>query len=83
MASIAQKVNIEPTMVIKTVRVNEKGLHILLEDESVQSIPEQQDMTAEFHEIATFPHLMKRQCDTNSDILDTTSSAIYELRLLY
>ena len=92
-ASIAMKINIEPTKVTRTVRVNQKGLQILMDDDAINAIPEQQDMTAEFHEIGTPPiHSMKRewdagptdiQVDGDISVVEAVHSTGYELRLLF
>jgi hypothetical protein len=91
-SSIAMKLHLEPTKVVRTIRINQKGLQILLDDEAVQSIPEQQDMTAEFHEI-TPPHQpVKRewdagptdiQVDGDINVVENVLSTGYELRLLF
>jgi hypothetical protein len=92
-AGIAMKINIEPTKVTRTVRVNQKGLQILMDDDAINAIPEQQDMTAEFHEIGTPPiHSMKRewdagptdiQVDGDISVVEAVHSTGYELRLLF
>jgi hypothetical protein len=92
-AGIAMKINIEPTKVTRTIRVNQKGLQILMDDDTVSRIPEQQDMTAEFHEIGTPPvHSMKREWDTGPtdiqvdgdiSVVENVHSTGYELRLLF
>lgn len=91
-AGIAMKINIEPTKVTQTIRVNQKGLQILMDDEAVQSIPEQQDMTAEFHEITPPAQPMKRewdagptdiQVDGDVSVTENVNSTGYELRLLF
>ncbi|KNG47659.1 cp2 transcription factor family protein [Stemphylium lycopersici] len=90
---IAMKIKIEPTKVTRTIRVNQKGLQILMDDDAVSRIPEQQDMTAEFHEIDTPPvHPMKRewdagptdiQVDGDISVTENVHSTGYELRLLF
>ena len=89
---IARKINIEPTRVTRTIRVNQKGLQILLDDEAVQSIPEQQDMTAEFQETIPPQQSVKRewdsgptdiQVDGDISVIENVHSTGYELRLLY
>ena len=87
------KINIEPTKVTRTIRVNQKGLQILMDDDAVGGIPEQQDMTAEFHEIGTPPaQPMKRewdagptdiQVDGDIGVAENVNSTGYELRLLF
>jgi hypothetical protein len=90
---IAMKINLEPTKVTRTVRVNQKGLQILMDDDAINSLPEQQDMTAEFHEIGTPPvHHLKRewdagptdiQVDGDISVTENVHSSGYELRLLF
>merc|ERR1712230_114832 len=88
---IASKCNVEPTKVLRTLRINKQGLNILLDDESVVELQEGQDMVAEFLEMR--PHSpMKRewdsgptdvQVDGDIDVATTVQSDGFELRLLY
>jgi hypothetical protein len=89
---IAMKINVEPTKVTRAIRVNQKGLQILMDDDAVQQIPEQQDMTAEFHEITPQQQPMKRewdagptdiQVDGDIGVIENVNSTGYELRLLF
>jgi hypothetical protein len=89
---IAMKLHIEPTKVTRTIRINQKGLQILLDDDAVQCIPEQQDMTAEFCEIIPPQQPLKRewdagptdiQVDGDIGVIENVNSTGYELRLLY
>lgn len=92
-SSIAMKIKIEPTKVTRTIRINQKGLQILMDDDAIHGIPEQQDMTAEFHEIGTPPvQPMKRewdsgptdiQVDGDISVIENVNSTGYELRLLF
>ncbi|KAF2685530.1 CP2 transcription factor family protein-like protein [Lentithecium fluviatile CBS 122367] len=91
-SGIAMKLQIEPTKVSRTIRINQKGLQILLDDDAVQAIPEQQDMTAEFHEIIPPLPPPKRewdagptdiQVDGEIGVVENVHSTGYELRLLY
>ena len=92
-SAIAMKIKIEPTKVTRTIRVNQKGLQILMDDDAISRIPEQQDMTAEFHEIGTPPiQPMKRewdagptdiQVDGDIHVIENIHSTGYELRLLF
>ncbi|CBX98070.1 similar to CP2 transcription factor family protein [Plenodomus lingam JN3] len=92
-SSIAVKAKVEPTKVTRTIRINQKGLQILMDDEAINRIPEQQDMTAEFHEIGTPPtQSMKRewdagptdvQVDGEINVIENIHSSGYELRLLF
>lgn len=49
--SIAIKCQIDGTRVSRTIRVNPKGLQIMVDDEVVRELPEGQDMAVEFSEI--------------------------------
>ncbi|KAF2278487.1 uncharacterized protein EI97DRAFT_456875 [Westerdykella ornata] len=89
---ISMKADIEPTKVTRVIRINEKGLQILMDDDAVREIPEQQDMVAEFHEITSSQQPLKREWDAGStDIqvdgdvgaIETVNSTGYELRLLF
>lgn len=88
---IATKINIEPTKVTRTIRVNQKGLKILMDDDAVQRIPEQQDMTAEFHEITPQEPVKREwdappteiQVDGDLGVIENVNSTGYELRLLF
>ena len=88
---IATKINIEPTKVTRTIRINQKGLKILMDDDAVQRIPEQQDMTAEFHEITPQEPVKREwdappteiQVDGDLGVIENVNSTGYELRLLF
>ena len=91
--AVATKCDIEPTKVLRTVRISRQGLHILFDDECLQELSEGQDMSADFHEIQPeSPSRMRRewdagptdiQCDGEMPMTQTTSSTGYELRLLF
>lgn len=51
--NIAIKCGVEPTQVIRTLRINSKGLKIMVDDEVVRELPEGQDMIVEFVEVDT------------------------------
>ena len=90
---LATKCNIEPTQVLRTVRITRQGLHILLDDDCINALPEGQDMTAEFCEIVpdlptmattkleTSPSAVK--CDGDLAVTENIHSSGYELKLLY
>ncbi|EMC99980.1 hypothetical protein BAUCODRAFT_21663 [Baudoinia panamericana UAMH 10762] len=91
--SLAMKCDIEPTSVLRTVRISRHGLHILFDEECIRELPEGQDMTAEFCEIRPdSPNRMRRewdagptdiQCDGDVPTVHNTFSSGYELRLLF
>lgn len=89
--SIAAKCNVDPTRVTRTIRVNPKGLKILVDDEVVQEIPEGQDMTVEFTDIKS-DALPKREWDAvstdiqvESDVaaVEAATSTPLELKLIF
>lgn len=91
--AVATKCNIEPTHVIRTVRVSRKGLHVLMDDEAIREMPEGQDMTAEFTEIKQSTSVKPSrewdsgptdiQVDGDINIIENMPSSGYELKLLY
>jgi hypothetical protein len=88
---IAMKCNIEATKVFRTIRINNKGLNILFDDETVKELPEGQDMVAEFTEIIPSSPMRREwdstsaeiQVDGDMDVATTVQSEGYELRLLF
>lgn len=93
-SGISMKIDVEPTKVTRTIRINQKGLQILMDDDAVREIPEQQDMVAEFHEISSpsSQQPLKREWDAGpTDIqvdgdvgaIENVNSTGYELRLLF
>ena len=48
--SIAKKCGVQPTQVTRTLRINPKGLKIMVDDEVVRELPEGQDMIVNFTE---------------------------------
>lgn len=51
--SIAMKCGVDPTHVTRTLRINPRGLKIMVDDEVVRELPEGQDMVVEFVEVST------------------------------
>jgi hypothetical protein len=89
--SVASKSGVEPTKVLRTIRVNKAGLNILMDDETVIDLPEGQDMIADFIEMRP-QEPMKREWDAGPtdirvdgdiDVVSTVQSNGYELRLLF
>ena len=88
--AIANKSDIEPTNVIRTVRVSRNGLQVLFDDDCVRELPEGQDMTAEFEAISESPGMVDDawndvdlQCDGDLTTLNNVATSGYELRLLF
>ncbi|KAG9552758.1 hypothetical protein KCU79_g12449, partial [Aureobasidium melanogenum] len=72
-SAAATKFDIEPQRVVRTVRINQKGIQILMDDEAVREMPEGQDMKAEFATV----DVQQGQWQSRSP------SSGYELRLVY
>jgi hypothetical protein len=89
----AMKCNVEPTEVLRTLRISREGLQILFDDDCIRELPEGQDMTAEFSEMQpeTPARPMREwdagptdiQCDGELPTVENVSSTGYELRLLF
>jgi len=86
---IAIKSGVEPSKVLRTLRINSKGLTIIVDDETVVELPEGQEMVAEFQELRSHSP-MKREWDSgptdiqvDGEVTQATQSEGYELRLLF
>lgn len=90
-SAVASKCNIEAAKVVRTYRVDRKGLHVLFDDDCIRELPEGQDMTAEFTEITETPNKSMREWDlgdeSNADehlsLTDGLHGLTYELKLLF
>lgn len=90
--AVATKCKIEPTLVLRTVRIM-NGRTILFDDECIVELPEGQDMTAEFTAVdLDTPSKSLRdwdagpsdvQCDGDISTTQNVNSSGYELRLHY
>jgi hypothetical protein len=88
--AVALKCDIEPTDIIRTLRVSRNGLQVLFDDDCVRELPEGQDMIAEFEQIAESPGMdgdvwndVDLQCDGDITTLHNIATTGYELRLLF
>ena len=63
---ISAKWQMEASQITRTIRVNPKGLQIMIDDETVQELPEGQDMIVEFSEIGPIPSV-KLESGTNAN----------------
>jgi hypothetical protein len=85
---VARKSGIEPNRVLQTVRIKQ-SLHILFDDDTVQELPEGQDLIAEFHEIKPKSPTKREwdsgptdiQVDGDIDVSQNVQTEGYELRL--
>ena len=73
--SIATKCQVDPSRVSHTIRVNSRGLKIMVDDEVVQELPEGQDMAVEFSELESMSPWGHEQRNSSRSPL--------ELRLLF
>jgi hypothetical protein len=86
---VAVNSGVEPFKILRTVRVNQKGLTVLFDDEIVTHLLEGQDMIAEFHESksqalnAWDAGLTKFQINYGLDVVETVQPESFELRLLF
>lgn len=83
---IAAKCEVDPGRIARILRVNPKGLKIVVEDETVRELPEGQDMIVEFSNIET--GISKKQSDSTKpgSICQNTDDAPLtqlEMRLLF
>jgi hypothetical protein len=89
----AMKCDIEPTQILRTIRISRDGLHILFDDDCIMELREGQDMTAEFSEMQPGSPMKPMrewnagstdiQCDGDLSTVETVHSTGYELRLLF
>jgi hypothetical protein len=88
---IAMKSGVEPSKILRTVHINNKGISILMDDETVVELPEGQDMIAEFQTIRSSSPMKREwdsrptdvQVDGEVDSIQTSHSEGYELRLIF
>ena len=88
-ASIARKCEVDPNHVIRTLRVNPKGLMISVDDDVVSALSEGQDMVVEFKEVDTTAGL-KREPDSGASTPKASEASVgqatttsLEMRLLF
>ena len=72
-SATAAKFGVEPQKVVRTVRMTQKGIQILMDDEAIRELPEGQDIKAEFATV----DVQQSQWQSGSP------SSGYELRLVY
>lgn len=86
--SVAAKCEVDPARVRRTLRINDKGLQILVDDDVVRELPEGQDMTVEFTEIDPDMNLLvkeeQRTPTLNPEAFSTSNGTRpLEMKLLY
>lgn len=87
-AAVASKCHIDPTKITRTYRIKREGPQVLFDDECIRELPEGQDMTAQFSEVAQTPNKPMREWDLGDadgdlSIAEEVSTSGYELQLLY
>jgi len=90
--SIASKWNIEPTKILRTLHVLDRGLEVEMDDDVIRELAEGQDLIMEITEVQTSPQL-KREWEMAVDIAVDSESASgtqnvvhtegYEIRLTF
>lgn len=89
---VATKCGVEPTRILRTTHVHEKGLQVLVDDDVINELPEGQDMLVEFHFIESKPvatNVSEVIVDgivdqpEGSALQDNNSAIGYEMRLFY
>lgn len=73
-SAASAKFGIESQKVVRTVRVNQKGIQILMDDDAIRELAEGQDMKAEFATVDTTQSQWQSRPSPSSG---------YELRLVY
>ena len=76
--NVALKCEIDPSRISRALRINSKGLKIILDDEVVRELPEGQDMIVEFSHIEPEPKLKKED-----DVSLARASSPLEMRLMF
>jgi len=88
---IAAKANIESSKILRTLRINGKGISVLMDDDAVVELQEGQDMVAEFQAIWLSSPMkcewgsspMDIQADGEIDTTETKQLEGYQLLLIY
>lgn len=80
-SGIAAKCEVDPIRITRTLRINPRGLKIVVEDESVRELPEGQDMIVEFSNIES--GISRKQRDSVGEDADDTLPCELEMRLLF
>lgn len=87
--SIAMKCGVDPEHVTRTLRVNPRGLKIMVDDEVVRELPEGQDMIVEFAEVNASTDF-KQEAGSGASTpkatqtpIKSTSNVAREMRLLF
>ena len=87
--NIALKCGVDPTQVAHTIRVNPRGLKIVVDDEVVRELPEGQDMIVEFAEVDTSLAFKKETGSTattpraGGTPTNNVTLKVLEMRLVY
>lgn len=80
--NISIKCQVDPSRVTRTLRINSKGLKIMVDDEVVRELPEGQDMTVEFSSLKS-DIVLKSERDDPTERCTEKVSAKMEMRLLF
>lgn len=81
--SIAAKCGVDATRVVRTLRINAKGLKIKVDDEVVRELPEGQDMTVEFSETDTGEAVKPAASPSVKGSRSPEPSTLLEMKLVF
>jgi len=86
--SIANKCSVERDRVARIIRINPKGLKIMVDDDVVRELREGQDMIVDFHEVDGAPNFKQEVASgattpTASNTAAGASAKALEMRLVY
>ena len=93
-SAIAQKWNLEPTKILRTLHVLDRGLQVEMDDDVIREVAEGQDLILEIAEVHNTPSAQpKREWEmaedvaVDSDVASGTQTTVqtkgYELRLIF
>ena len=85
-SAIASKCDVDPSRILRSLRINPKGLKILVDEELVREIPEGQDMIVEFEEIDFTKAIKLEQEGTPASAtssINPLASTPLEMRLVF
>ena len=85
-SNIASKCDVNPARIMTSLRINGKGLKILVDDELVREIPEGQDMIVEFNETKTENQVKDEpgaSLPEDTNLFASPQSTPLEMRLIF
>ena len=74
--AIAAKWNIEPTRILKTLHVLDRGLQVEIDDDVIRELSEGQDMIMEISEVQNSEAQLKREWEMTTDNVAVDSDSV-------